>query len=108
MSNTVVLVVVAVLAAVALAGVVVAVGYRLRADRRLLGGTGILDEVAEDARLVQQQDHLADELASKARAAEVDGNIDAFRKRGRRNESADARETADMRAQLKDHGNPTS
>jgi hypothetical protein len=105
-TNTVVLVVVAILVALALAGIVAAVGFKLRADRRLLGGAGILDEMAEDALLVEQQDHLADELATNARAAEVDSGIEAFRTRGRRRESADSREAADMRAQLKDHGSP--
>ena len=106
-TNTVVLVVVAILVALALAGIVAAVGYKLRTDRRLLGSAGILDEMAEDARLVEQQDHLADDLATKAQAAQLDSGIEAFRTRGRRRESADSRDAADMRAQLKDHGSPT-
>jgi hypothetical protein len=107
MSNTVVLIIVAVAVALVLVGVVAGFRYKFRPERRLLGGASILDEAAEDARLVERQDHLGEELATKAQAAQIDSGIEAFRSRGRRRESADSREAADMRAQLKDHGSPT-
>jgi hypothetical protein len=93
-TNTVVLIIVAVAVALIVVGVITWFGVKFRAERRMLGGNGILDEVAEDARLEA-------ELVSKAQAAQVDSEIKAFRSRGRRKESADARQTADMRAQLK-------
>jgi hypothetical protein len=93
-TNTVVLIIVAVVVALVLAGVVVVVGYKLRGERRLLGGAGVLDEMAMDARAAQ--------LVAKDQAAQVGSEIAAFRKRGRKRESTDSREAADMRAQLKD------
>ena len=98
-TNTVVLIIVAVVVALILAGVVAGFRYKLRSERRLLGGTSILDEVVEDARVAQ--------LTTDAQAAQVDSGIEAFRNRGRRSESADSRQTADIRAQLKDQGSRT-
>jgi hypothetical protein len=94
-TNTIVLIVVAVLVALVLAGIAAAFTYKFRADRRVLQGAGILDEA---------QDAIADELRAKSHVARVDKGIKAFRDRGRRRESADARATADLREQLKDHG----
>ena len=100
-TNTIVLIVVTILVAFALAGVVVVFTRKFRAERRLLGGAGILDEMAEDARMVARHD-AAEQIESDAQAAQVDTDIQAFRNRGRRAESADSREAADMRAQLRD------
>jgi hypothetical protein len=103
-TNTIVLIVVTILVALALAGVVAGFTRKFRAERRLLGGSGILDELAEDARLVAQQDDIAQQVASEAQAVQVDSDIKAFRNRGRRAESTDSRDAADMRAQLRDEG----
>ena len=94
-TNTIVLIVVAVLVALVLAGVAAAFIYKFRADRRVLQGAGILDEA---------QNAIADELRAKTQVAPVGKGIKAFRERGRRGKSADARATADLREQLKDHG----
>jgi hypothetical protein len=101
-TNTIVLIVVTILVAFALAGVVAVFTRTFRAERRLLGVAGILDEMAEDAPLMAHHDDIAQRVASDAQAAQVDSDIQAFRNRGRRAESADSRDTADMRAQLRD------
>ena len=98
-TNTVVMIIVAVVVALVLVAVVVTVRYKLRAERRLLGGVGVLDEMADDARAAQQ--------VATRQSLQVDDGIAAFRSRGRKQESADSRDTADMRAQLKDHTAPT-
>ncbi|BBZ26676.1 hypothetical protein MMAD_09710 [Mycolicibacterium madagascariense] len=95
-TNTVVLIVVAIVVALILVGIVTWFGIKFRADRRMLGGNGILDEAEEDARLE------AEVLSRRAQAANVDNGIKAFRTRSRRTQSPDARQAADMRAQLKD------
>jgi hypothetical protein len=95
-TNTVVLIAVTIAVALIAVGVITWFGIRFRAERRILGGNGILDEAAEDARLEA-------ELLSKAKAAQVTSEIKAFRSRGRRTASPDARQTADIRAQLKNH-----
>jgi hypothetical protein len=101
-TNTIVLIVVTILVALALAGVVAGFTRKFRAERRLLGDVGILDEMVEDAHLVAHYD--AQQVDEDARAGRVDDDIEAFRNRGRRSESADSREAADMRAQLRDGG----
>lgn len=98
-TNTVVLIIVAVIVALVLASVVAIFRYKLRAENRLLGDTSILDEMADDARAVQ--------ITTKDQAAQFDSEIEAFRTRERRKESSDSRDTADMRAQLKDRVSPT-
>lgn len=94
-TNTVVLIIVAIVVALVLVAVVVIVRYKLRAECRLLGDVGVLDEMADDARAAQR--------VANRQALHVDDGIAAFRNRGRKQESADSRDTADMRAQLKDH-----
>lgn len=94
-TNTVVLIVVAVAVVLVFIAVIAWFGVKFRAERRILGGNGILDEVAADARLEA-------ELAAKLKALQVNSEIKAFRTRGRRKESADSRQAADMRAQLND------
>ncbi len=89
-TNSIVMVVAAVLVALILAGVVAGFKRKFRAEQRLLGGASMCREISEGG-----------ELAAKAQAAQVDSGIAAFRNRGRRRDSADIRETADIRAQLK-------
>ncbi len=101
-TNTIVLIVVTILVALALAGVVAGFTRKFRAERRLLGDVGIIDEMVEDANLAAQYD--AQQVDEQARVVRVDDDIKAFRKRGRRAESADSRDAADMRAQLRDDG----
>ncbi len=100
-TNSIVLIVVAILVALALAGVVAGFKRKFRAERHLLGGASILDEIAEDALVVQHRDEMAAELTAKTQATQVDSGIAAFRNRSRSSESADTRDTAAMRAQLK-------
>lgn len=77
-----------------------AVRYTCRGDR---GGKGLLDEPEDDARLVRQHDQMDDGCADKARAAQVDSDIEAFRERGKhRDASALASETAQLRELLDD------
>jgi hypothetical protein len=91
-TNTIVLIVVAVLVALILAGVAVGFTYKFRADRRALQGAGLLDEV---------QNAITDELSAYGRHVRIDKGIKAFRTRST---SPDARTTADMRDQLRGHG----
>jgi len=101
-TNTIVLIVVTILVALALAGVVAGFTRKFRAERRLLGDVGIIDEMVEDANLAAHYD--AQQVDEQARAVRVDDDIKAFRNRGRRAESTDSRDAADMRAQLRDEG----
>ncbi|MEU0499019.1 hypothetical protein [Mycobacterium sp. NPDC006124] len=55
-TNSIVLIVVAVLVALALAGMVAIFSRKFRGDRRLLGRASVVDELAADARAVQQRD----------------------------------------------------
>ncbi|TPG34166.1 hypothetical protein [Mycolicibacterium hodleri] len=103
-TNSIVLTVVAALVALTLVGVVMGFKRKFRAERHLLGGASLRQEIDEDARLGRLNDEMTDELTAKAQAAQIDSGIAAFRSRGRRGESADSREAADMRQQLKDHG----
>ncbi|WP_284228911.1 hypothetical protein [Mycobacterium antarcticum] len=96
------LIVVAVLVALALAGVVVGFKRKFRAERRLLGGATILDEIAEDALFAQHREEAAAEGTTKSQAAQLDSGIEAFRTRTRPHESPDVKDAADMREQLKD------
>jgi len=77
MSNTALLVAVAVAVALALIGILLAVTYRFRADRRQLAGGSIIDQAVQDAH----------EDAAIAQAARVEVGIEAFRVR-RKNEQA--------------------
>lgn len=104
-TNSIVLIVVAVLVALALVGAVAGFAHKFRAERHLLGGAGILDELAADARVAAYHDN--NERTSKERTVRVDNDIRAFRNRGRRRESADSRTTADIRAQLREQSSPT-
>lgn len=100
-TNTIVLIVVTILVALALAGVVAGFTRKFRAERRLLGGAGILGEMAEDARLVARRD-AAEQIEQDAQAAQVDTDVAAFRDPGEHTKSADSKDTADMRAQLRE------
>ena len=55
-TNSIVLIVVAILVALVLACAVAIFSRKSRAERRLLGGASILGEMAEGAKLVQHQD----------------------------------------------------
>lgn len=54
-TNSIVLIVVAILVTLALAGMVAIFSRKFRSDRRLLGRSSIADEMAEDAK-AQQRD----------------------------------------------------
>jgi hypothetical protein len=95
-TNTIVLIVVTIFVAIALAAIVAVLARKLRAERRLLGGAGILDEAEAGARLIQA------EAAAKAKATQLEGGIRALRERTKRKPSYDSRVAADMRAQLTD------
>ncbi|MBJ7339314.1 hypothetical protein [Mycolicibacterium sp.] len=107
MTNSIVLSVVAVFVALTLVGVVVFFKRKFRAEQRLLGGPSLRREIAEDALFDQLDGEMTDPTEAKTQAAHLDSEIAAFRSRGRRAQSADSRETADMREQLKDHGSLT-
>lgn len=55
-TNSIVLIVVAILVALALAGLVAIFFRKFRGDRRLLGSSSIIDEMAADAKAVQRRD----------------------------------------------------
>ncbi|KAA0098957.1 hypothetical protein CIW49_13890 [Mycolicibacterium sp. P1-18] len=57
-TNSIVLIVVAILVALALAGVVAIFSRKFRSDRRLLGGATVLGEMAADAAVIQHRDDL--------------------------------------------------
>ena len=57
-TNSIVLIVVAVLVSLALAGMVAIFSRKFRSDRRLLGGATVLGEMAADAAVVQHRDDL--------------------------------------------------
>ena len=57
-TNSIVLIVVAILVALALAGVVAIFSRKFRSDRRLLGGATVLGEMAADAAVTQHRDDL--------------------------------------------------
>lgn len=55
-TNSIVLIVVAILVVLALAGVVAIFARKFRTDRRLLGGATVLGEMAAEAKVVQHRD----------------------------------------------------
>ena len=55
-TNSIVLIVVAVLVMLALAGVVAIFSRKFRTDRRLLGEASVVGEMAEEAKMVQHRD----------------------------------------------------
>jgi cytochrome c-type biogenesis protein CcmH/NrfG len=76
-TNTVVLIIVAILVALALAGIVAVFKYEFRAEWRYFGRVHILDELAEDARLARRQDEIANELTTKAQAAQLEDHCNS-------------------------------
>jgi outer membrane murein-binding lipoprotein Lpp len=78
-TNTIVLIVVTVLAAVVLAGVLVGVAYKTRTPKRHATDTTIRDQAAEDALRLRRQQALADEYAARAQAAQVEIDIKTIR-----------------------------
>jgi len=57
-TNSIVLIVVAILVALALAGLVAIFSRKFRADRRLLGDATVVGEMAEEAKIVQHRDEV--------------------------------------------------
>lgn len=55
-TNSIVLIVVAILVVLALAGLVAIFSRKFRTDRRLLGGATVLGEMAAEAKVVQHRD----------------------------------------------------
>jgi ABC-type phosphate transport system permease subunit len=55
-TNSIVLIVVAILVALALAGMVAIFSRKFRTDRRLLGGATVVGEMAADAAVAQHRD----------------------------------------------------
>ena len=78
-TNTIVLIVVAVLAAVALAGVLAGVVYKTRTPQRHVGADTLRDQADEDALRLRRQEVLADEYAVRAHAARVEIDIKTIR-----------------------------
>ena len=64
-TNSIVLIVIAVVVALVLAGVVVFFSRKFRAERRLLGGATLLGEMAAGADLVQREDDLRAQARDK-------------------------------------------
>lgn len=60
--NSIVLIVVAILVALALAGLVAIFSRKFRTDRRLLGGATVLGEMAADAAVVQHREDVRAQL----------------------------------------------
>ena len=57
-TNSIVLIVVAILVALALAGLVAIFSRKFRTDRRLLGEASVVGEMAEEAKIVQHRDEV--------------------------------------------------
>ncbi|MCV7421348.1 hypothetical protein H7K45_12420 [Mycobacterium yunnanensis] len=60
-TNSIVLIVVAILVALALAAMVAIFSRKFRGDRRLLGGATVLGELAADAAVLEHRDELRTE-----------------------------------------------
>jgi hypothetical protein len=78
-TNTTVLIVVAALAALVLAGMIVGVAYKTRSQERPLNGGTIRDQAAEDALRLRRRQALADDCATRAHAAQVEIDIKTIR-----------------------------
>jgi hypothetical protein len=75
-ANTTVLIVVAAMAALVLAGVLAGVVYKTRTPKR---GETVRDEADEDALRLRRQEALADEFDARAHAAQVEIDIKTVR-----------------------------
>ena len=78
-TNTTVLIIVAVMAALVLAGMLVVVVFKTRSQQRHGSGATIRDQADENALRLRRQDALADESAAKAHAAQVEVEIKTVR-----------------------------
>lgn len=80
-ANTTVLIVVAAIAALVLAGMIVGVAYKTRAPGRHVNGETIPDQAEQDALRLRRHQALADEYAARAHAAQVEIDIKTIRAR---------------------------
>ena len=78
-TNTTVLIVVAAIAALVLAGMLAGVAYKTRTQGRHVKGETIPDQAEEDALRLRRQEALADEYAARAHAAQVEIDIKTVR-----------------------------
>jgi hypothetical protein len=78
-TNTTVLIVVAAMAALLLAGMLAGVAFKTRTQQRQLKGQTIRDQAEENALQVRHQEALAEEFAVKAHAAQVEVDIKTAR-----------------------------
>ena len=78
-ANALVLIVVAALALLVLAGVLALVVYKTRSQQRHGKGETIRDQADEDVLRLQRQEALADESAARAHAAQVEIDIKTAR-----------------------------
>ena len=78
-TNTTVLIVVAAMAALVLAGMIVGVAYKTRTEGRRVKGETIPDQAEEDALRLRRQEILADEFDARAHAAQVEIDIKTVR-----------------------------
>jgi hypothetical protein len=78
-ANAMVLIVVAALAVLVLAGVLALVVYKTRSQQRHGKGETIRDQADEDVLRLQRQEALADESAARAHAAQVEIDIKTAR-----------------------------
>jgi hypothetical protein len=78
-TNTTVLIVVAAIAALVLAGMILGVVSKTRTEGRRVNGTTIRDQAQEDALRLRRQEMLADEFDARAHAARVEIDIKTVR-----------------------------
>jgi hypothetical protein len=105
-TNTTVLLVSAVVAALLLAGMLAVVVYKTRTRQRQVKGETILDQAEENARHARYQEALADVYAVKAHALEVEVDIKSARALRLQRQAAVYRgEAATSRAQRNEQSN---
>jgi len=78
-TNTTVLIIVAALGALVLAGMLAGVMYKTRTSQRHVKGDTIRDQAEKNALRIRHQEALADEYAVKAHAAQVEVDIKTAR-----------------------------
>src|SRR6478672_7517741 len=78
-TNTTVLIIVAAIAALVLAGMIALVMSKTRTSRRNVNGTIIRDRAEEDALRLRRQEMLADEFDARVHAAQVEIDIKTVR-----------------------------
>ena len=77
--NTMLLIVVAALAVLALAGMIAGVGYKTRTRQRHVYGETLRGQAGEDELRLRHQETLADEALARAHAAQVEVDIKTVR-----------------------------